>query len=247
MFLPPRSMISKIERNGGRIRWSEYGPRLDVPELVVSPAEFDFPQATLDTRRIYIGSCVEVSRSDGTFDWSWRDTDKPLLYCSLGTYSHVYQHARRLFDAVIAALRRREDMQAIVQVGSCAEIDAFGALPTRIQVVKHSPQIEILAHANVFITHGGLSSVREAIHCGVPMLVFPCWNDQPGNAARIVHHGIGLSGNIATVDMSIILRLLSKIAAPGFMDNIHKMQAVFRAQEDCQAGVDYIENRVRAA
>ncbi|MDR2364388.1 MAG: glycosyltransferase [Zoogloeaceae bacterium] len=247
MFLPPRSMIARIRRNGGRIRWSEYGPRLDVPELVVSPREFDFPQAALGSRRIYVGSCVEVSRSDGAFDWSWREADKPLLYCSLGTYSHVYPHARRLFEAVIAALQRREDMQAIVQVGSCAETDAFGALPARIRVVKHAPQIEVLARANVFITHGGLGSVREAIYCGVPMLVFPCWNDQPGNAARIVHHGLGLGGDIATVDMSAILRLLGKIADPGFMNNIRAMQAVFRAQENCQAGVDYIEERLRAA
>lgn len=243
LLLPPRtSMTSRIASQGGRLRWSEYGPRLDVPELVVSPKELDFPQAVASSRRIYIGSCVEVSRQDGSFDWSWLAYDKPLLYCSLGTYSHVYRYSRRLFDAVIGALLQRDDLQAVVQVGTCAEIEAFGEqLPERIRLVKHAPQLEILARAQIFITHGGLSSVREAIYFGVPMLVFPCWNEQPGNAARVIHHGLGLSGDIASVDTLSILGLLERIADPCFSERIRGMQAVFHRQQACQTGVDYID------
>jgi UDP:flavonoid glycosyltransferase YjiC (YdhE family) len=246
LLLPPqRSTLARIRRAGGRIRWSEYGPRLDVPELVAAPQAFDF-EAASTSNRIYLGACVDVSRDDGLFDWSWADADKSLLYCSLGTYSHVYQHARRLFDAVLAALKKREDIQAIVQVGTCAEVDAFGSLPDRIRVVKRAPQLEILARADIFVTHGGLSSVREAIYFGVPMLVFPCWNDQPGNAARIVRHGLGLKGDIAEVDERAMLRMLARITDLSTSNSMKRMQAHFRQQMDCQEGVELIESVIES-
>lgn len=248
LLLPHQAgVMARIRQQGGRLRWGEYGPRLDVPELVASPPEFDFPQAVATSGRIYAGTCVEASRSDGSFDWSWLVAGMPLLYCSLGTYSHEYPHARRLFDAVLGALQRRPDIQAIVQVGTCAEIDAFGPLPARIRVVKHAPQLEVLERSQIFVTHGGLSSVREAIYFGVPMLVFPCWKDQPGNSARIALHGLGLASDIAEVDAAGVLRMLEGIADPRFSTAMGKMQQVFRQQDDCQAAVDYVVARLERA
>jgi glucuronosyltransferase len=50
-----------------------------------------------------------------------------------------------------------------------------------------------LAHPNVrlLITHGGLLSVQEAIHRGVPLVGIPVYGDQYYNLARIVSFGIG--------------------------------------------------------
>ena len=36
--------------------------------------------------------------------------------------------------------------------------------------------------------------MKEAILLGVPMLVYPRRADQPGNAARVVFHGLGRRG-----------------------------------------------------
>ena len=85
--------------------------------------------------RVYVGTCVEVSRSDGSFDWSCLVAGKPLLYCSLGTYSHVYRHGRRLLDAVLDALHTRSDMQAVVQaLPAEADRDSHGRLPSHPEV-----------------------------------------------------------------------------------------------------------------
>lgn len=246
LLLPPqRSSIARIRRAGGQICWGEYGPRLDVPELVAAPRAFDFEAAASTSRRIYLGTCVDVSRDDGTFDGSWLIDGKPLLYCSLGTYSHVYRHARQLFDAVIAALKKREDLQAVIQIGTCAEVDAFGPLPDRIRVVKRAPQLDILARAAVFVTHGGLSSVREAIYFGVPMFVFPCWNDQPGNAARVVRHQLGLKGDIAQVDEAAVTHMLEEMGKPSFANGMSRMREVFLRQMDGQEGLEYIHTLIQ--
>jgi UDP:flavonoid glycosyltransferase YjiC (YdhE family) len=41
------------------------------------------------------------------------------------------------------------------------------------------------------VTHGGLNGIREAMTLAVPAVVLPFDIDQPGNAARIQHHGYG--------------------------------------------------------
>lgn len=58
------------------------------------------------------------------------------------------------------------------------------------------PQLKVLQHADLFVTHGGLGSVKESINYGVPMLVYPLdlQYDQNGNGLKVEHHGLGLRG-----------------------------------------------------
>jgi len=53
------------------------------------------------------------------------------------------------------------------------------------------PQIEVLQHADVFLTHCGMNSVNEAMSFGVPMVAMPFINDQISNAKRVVALEIG--------------------------------------------------------
>jgi zeaxanthin glucosyltransferase len=48
-----------------------------------------------------------------------------------------------------------------------------------------------MQQAALVITHGGSNTVLDALACGVPLLVRPVGFDQPGNLARIRHHGLG--------------------------------------------------------
>ena len=53
------------------------------------------------------------------------------------------------------------------------------------------PYRAVLSHAALCITHGGSNTVLDALACGVPLLVRPAGFDQPGNLARVRHHGLG--------------------------------------------------------
>jgi UDP:flavonoid glycosyltransferase YjiC (YdhE family) len=64
-------------------------------------------------------------------------------------------------------------------------------LPANTLVVRTAPQIELLKHAVLCITHAGLNAALEALAQGVPMVAIPIGHDQPGVAARIAHHGVG--------------------------------------------------------
>ena len=54
-----------------------------------------------------------------------------------------------------------------------------GNIPSNIWTYSYVPQLEVLQHTDLFITHGGMNSVNEAMYYGVPMLVMPVINDAP--------------------------------------------------------------------
>jgi zeaxanthin glucosyltransferase len=58
-------------------------------------------------------------------------------------------------------------------------------------VVAYAPQSQLIARASLVITHGGLNTVMGSLSAGVPMVVIPITNDQPGVASRVVQTGAG--------------------------------------------------------
>lgn len=71
------------------------------------------------------------------------------------------------------------------------DIQTLGKIPDNIYAYSFVPQIEVLQHADVFLTHCGMNSVNEAMALGVQMVAMPFINDQLSNAKRIVELGIG--------------------------------------------------------
>ena len=70
-----------------------------------------------------------------------------------------------------------------------------------------------LAHQNVrlFITHGGLLSIQEAIHRGVPIVGIPIYGDQYYNLARIVSFGIGIRLDYDNITTESVTWRLNKV------------------------------------
>ena len=71
---------------------------------------------------------------------------------------------------------------------------------TNFYTFETVPQLEILKNTDIFITHGGLNSIKEAIYAETPMLIYPVHPeyDPRGNAARVFYHGLGLRGDIVS-------------------------------------------------
>ncbi len=101
-------------------------------------------------------------------------------------------------------------------------------IPERVRVFDFVPQITVLQDTYLFITHGGINSLKEAIYMTVPLLVYPInldW-DQVGNAARVEYHNIGLRGNLKKVnskELMIKIKTLIEDHAK-FKQNIEKLK-----------------------
>ena len=65
-------------------------------------------------------------------------------------------------------------------------------VPSNVHVVESAPHGAVLPHVDLVITHGGHGTVTRSLAAGVPVMVVPISRDQPDNAARVVHHGVGI-------------------------------------------------------
>lgn len=74
------------------------------------------------------------------------------------------------------------------------ETETMADLPPNVKLGKWLPQQSILSHPNIrmFITHGGILSLQEAVCYGVPLLGIPIFNDQHGNLELSRRKGMGL-------------------------------------------------------
>ena len=111
---------------------------------------------------------------------------KPVIYISIGT---ILKGGRRFFRACMEAFGS-EPVTVILSVGNYA-VSKLGSIPKNFVVRNRTPQLAVLKQASLFITHGGMNSVSEAMVSGVPMIVIPFVSDQPVNAEQVARLGLG--------------------------------------------------------
>lgn len=63
----------------------------------------------------------------------------------------------------------------------------------------------------LFISHGGISGVYEAVDAGVPILGFPLFYDQPRNIGHLVHNGMAMSMDLLSVTEDILLNAIEEL------------------------------------
>ncbi|HLZ86222.1 MAG TPA: nucleotide disphospho-sugar-binding domain-containing protein, partial [Puia sp.] len=187
---PAEDVPARIKKYGGKVRRTEYGLRLLAPEIVMGPGCIDFPDARTPGK-LYANACICEDRKEESFDAGCLDKQKPLIYCAIGTCSNAYLYKERFQQTVINAMGMLPDYQLVIQGIEKEKFNYPGPIPGNVRIFKTVPQLELLQRARIFITHGGFSSIRESLFYGVPMIVFPGWHDQSGNAARVVYHGLG--------------------------------------------------------
>ena len=233
--------VTRLVRTaGGRTQQFEYGLKLDIPELVLAPLELEFPARRGNPSRHYLGT--SVARVSGRLDAELgrRLQASKVAYGSLGTLNAHYPHRARFFQALVGAFGAKADWQLVVATGHL-EPSELGPLPPNVLALKHVPQQELLAKASVFVTHGGAGSVREAIHFGVPMVVFPCGLDQNGLAARVDYHAIGVRGDIARVTSQKLSELVDAALSPTIAASMQRVQRAATRPEAMQRGVELLD------
>jgi MGT family glycosyltransferase len=93
-----------------------------------------------------------------------------------------------IFELILDALRD-EHVNLILAVGQ--DPAAFGPQRPNVHIEHYVPQTQLLPHCDVFISHGGFNSVKEALGCGVPLVVLPIMSDEPYSAERCEALGVG--------------------------------------------------------
>ncbi|WP_345385353.1 macrolide family glycosyltransferase [Nonomuraea salmonea] len=154
--------------------------------LVFTARAFQPDAESFDDSYRFVGPSLGERPRDPSFPMdALRD---PVLYASPGTVLDAGPALLRTFAAALAPLGGT----VVISTGR-TDPAALGPLPPNVLARRFVPQLEVLDRAALFVTHGGMNSVNEALHAGVPMLVLPQGADQPLVARRVAELGAGLA------------------------------------------------------
>lgn len=113
----------------------------------------------------------------------------PNVYISFGT---IY-NSKKLFEELTRELRAVSGINFLLNIGTSNDPKEFSDLPSNWKIVSRVPQVSLMKRLDAFITHGGVNSVREAAHFGVPMVAVPWEGDTLCTGKDIADGKYGIS------------------------------------------------------
>ena len=157
--------------------------------IVLTSREFQPAGEKFDISFKFVGPLIGARPMQVKFPFDQLTGDRPIIYISLGTINNQkVEFYRQCFEAF-----GDFPAQAVLSVGRQTDIASLGTIPQNFIVHNFVPQLDILQSANVFVTHGGLNSVHEALLNGVPLVALPQQVEQSIVAQRVAKTGAGIS------------------------------------------------------
>ena len=209
-----------------------------LPVLSLHALEFELPHRPPERVR-YVGPMVLDSRPErpmgdedrarlrAVLDRRRRAGGKrKLVYAAFGsTFTAEPSLLRRLAEAVA----REPDWELVVSLSDRVSPAEISPLPERVHAFPWLPQPEVLRHADVAVTHGGIGTIDECVTRGVPSLVYCGFEtDMGGTTARVVHHGIGIVGDRRRDDPGAIRAHIGRLLLDArFAESVERLRACY--------------------
>lgn len=146
------------------------------------------------------------------------DAHEGVVYFSLGSNLNATHMGEKAH--AISSVLSKIPQKVIWKWGNSSDLD-----PKKFYSSTWLPQNEILAHKNVklFITHGGLLSITEAINCGVPFVGFAMFADQRMNMVRAQESGYGLLLDYSNLTETSLSWAVTEILTDKKYENMAKL------------------------
>ncbi|MBV8807219.1 MAG: hypothetical protein JO033_00975 [Acidobacteriaceae bacterium] len=204
--------------------------------------EFDFPRQELPNCFHYVGPIRAASRPAGSFPWDRLD-GRPLIYSSFGTLLNRHKH---LYKTVAESCQGLAAQLVVSLGGGASDRNEFTSLPGRPLVLEFAPQSEVLRHAALTVTHGGLNTTLECLSEGVPLVAVPIAFEQPGIAARIRWSGTGELVRFRSATSAKLRSAIVKVLGePRYRESAARMAAAIARTGGCEEAADIVEEVIR--
>lgn len=166
----------------GKFRFFDIFMNYSKLNIVYVNKELQPDYETFDNSFVFTGPSLRTTDSNGndeiTFD---RCYDGKLIYISLGT---LYNQNLSFYLNCIRIFKNTKH-KIIISVGKSINIKELGSIPENIAIRNQVDQLQVLSKADLFITHGGMNSVNEALYHKVKMIVIPQAVDQYATAQQL--------------------------------------------------------------
>ncbi len=161
------------------------------PELniVYLPKQFQGHRDSFDDSYIFVLPEPAMTKSDIVIPYE--KMTRPIVYISLGSIISNKGFCKECIKAFGGGTNKAHAPFSVILNTGKVKPETLGKIPENIYAYPFVPQIEVLSHTDVFLTHCGMNSINEALCFGVPMVAMPFMNDQITNAVRITRLGLG--------------------------------------------------------
>ncbi|XP_072051749.1 UDP-glucuronosyltransferase 2B1-like [Amphiura filiformis] len=119
-------------------------------------------------------------------------------------------------------------------------------LGSNIKIMKWLPQNDLLGHpkARLYIAHGGLNGIYEAIYHAVPMVVIPLMMvDQKENANRVANKGMGIHLDRSKLTEEVFMDAVTKVLNDTkYQETISRYSEILRDKPPLETAIYWIEH-----
>jgi UDP:flavonoid glycosyltransferase YjiC (YdhE family) len=228
--------------------WNDSGPRLaDVPTIVFCPEHFEVPKFRhgYDFLRYVEPSISSLDEIPFAFDQL--DSSRPLILITFGTQSLKLTRVLAKYMLVAELAKRHPAFQFVMTIPHAEYRSQMRDVAlNNLMILERVPQRLLLQKASVFITHGGLGGIKEAVMSGTPMVVMPSLHDQPYNAMRVRFHQLGEALFEESQSIQALESLVLEAASGKYQASLNRMQSYFAALEGSRLSHMLIEHRLES-
>lgn len=155
--------------------------------IVFTNKTFQPHYTEFDSNYKFVGPIISDRKYDELFI-PYNTMKRPIIYVALGTISKN----KKIIETCIKTYSNK-DCSVLISLGNKINKNDFKNTAENIYLYSYVPQLDVLKKCDLFVTHGGMNSVNEAMFFGVPMIVCPQFSDQFLIAKQVESLNLGIT------------------------------------------------------
>lgn len=210
--------------------------------IVTVPRALQIDGDSFSERYCFVGPAIAPRHEQVEFPFEQLEK-QPVVYISQGT---VYNDRPDFFNLCFAALGGTR-WKVVMSIGNNVDQQKLDPIPDNFLVRTYVPQLEVLKHTDICITHGGMSTIVEALEQAVPLVVVPLpVSDITVNAKRVAELGLGIMLEQASLTADSLRDAVTRISNdPAFYARARQMQEEIHRAGGHKRGADVLQEYVK--
>jgi MGT family glycosyltransferase len=190
----------------------------------------------------FVAPCIAPNRRTG--GWSPPSDGRRIVLGTQGTYSNRTTDFFRLCVEAVSGT----PWHVVLTTGRRIDPATVGPVPNNVEVHRWLPHLDVLPHAAVFLSHGGMTSVTEALSAGVPLVIVPTTPEQEANGDRVERLGLGRRLSPNALSATTLRDAVAEVMADrDVAERVRRMRQELMAAGGARRAADCIEESVNTA